>query len=430
LKQKDVTINYIEVAKGHDTFMVSNKITRTYYVLCGSGYFTIDGRKYPVRPGLLVEVPPKVEYCYSGKMKLILFQRGRWFPGNDTHTKWNPDVVQPDVVQGEFPCTADGGSWLTRLVRFRIFGKSPISAYLRLNRRLWNALPTSFIALSLIRSYGNFLHNLVRIESVRETRFDTFFLRNRAALELIRRLVQRNPADTFRIAVLGCSTGAEAYSVAWRIRSARPDLKLILQAVDVSSQAVEAASAGVYSLATPEITNTNIFDGMTEAEIEELFDKHGNVVTVKSWIKEGIQWHVGDVGESAFLDALGPQDIVVANNFLCHMDAAMAERCLRNIARLVRPHGYLFVSGIDLEIRTKVAQDLGWIPLQESLEELHHGDPHMERHWPWSYSALEPLNKKRKDWKVRYAAAFQLVPSGERAQNLERYPSQGYAETL
>jgi hypothetical protein len=112
------------------------------------------------------------------------------------------------------------------------------------------------------------------------------------------------------------------------------------------------------------------------------------------------------------------------------MGAAAAERCLRNIARLVAPHGYLFVSGIDLEIRTKVAQDLGWIPLQESLEELHHGDPRMESHWPWSYSALEPLNKKRKDWKVRYAAAFQLVPSGERAQNLERYPSQGYAETL
>ena len=30
------------------------------------------------------------------------------------------------------------------------------------------------------------------------------------------------------------------------------------------------------------------------------------------------------------------QDIVIANNFLCHMEAADAERCLRNIARLVK----------------------------------------------------------------------------------------------
>jgi mannose-6-phosphate isomerase-like protein (cupin superfamily) len=65
LKHKDLAINYIEVEKGQDTFIVSNKITRTYYILSGNGYFTVDRRKYPVGRGVLVEVPPKVEYCYS-----------------------------------------------------------------------------------------------------------------------------------------------------------------------------------------------------------------------------------------------------------------------------------------------------------------------------------------------------------------------------
>ena len=60
----------------------------------------------------------------------------------------------------------------------------------------------------------------------------------------------------------------------------------------------------------------------------------------------------------------------MASNFLCHMPPTMAEECLRNIARLVRPGGYLFVSGIDLDVRTRVAQDLGWSPLQELLEEI------------------------------------------------------------
>jgi hypothetical protein len=103
---------------------------------------------------------------------------------------------------------------------------------------------------------------------------------------------------------------------------------------------------------------------------------------------------------------------VVANNFLCHMHPFMAERCLRNIAHLVRPHGYLFASGIDLDVRTKVADDLGWHPLQELLEESHEGDPSMRALWPWHYAGLEPLNKKRGDWKRRYAAAFQLSPYG------------------
>src|SRR4029453_4134504 len=37
-----------------------------------------------------------------------------------------------------------------------------------------------------------------------------------------------------------------------------------------------------------------------------------------------------------------------------------AERCLRNIARLVRPGGHLFISGTDLDVREKVAHELGW----------------------------------------------------------------------
>jgi len=415
LKQKDVEIYYIEVQKGHDTFMVSNKITRTYYILAGNGYFMIDDRKYDVSPGMLVEVPPKVEYSYSGTMKLIALSKPRWFGGNDTHTKWNPDVVQ-----GPFPHATDGGSWLTRLVRLRILGKSPINAYLRLNRLMWNNLPAFFTAFAPIRSYGNFLHKLVRAHAVRGQLFHTFFLRNRPTLELIRRLVERRPtADVLKVAVLGCSTGAEAYSVAWRIRSARPDLKLVLHAADISQQAVEVAKLGVYSPDASQIAGSDIFDRMTEAEIEELFEKSEDVFKIKMWIKEGISWQVCDVGQPEIFDALGYQDIVIANNFLCHMDDAKAERCLRNIARLVSPRGYLFVSGIDLDTRTKVAKDLGWQPLQELLEEIHEGDPRMRDSWPWNYSALEPLNKRRRDWRLRYAAAFQLIASGEGAKNVE-----------
>src|SRR5271163_4131904 len=131
LSQKDLEIYYVEVEKGHDTFMVSKKIVRTYYVLSGNGYFTIENRKYDVSPGVLVEVPPKVEYSYSGKMKLILIEKPRWFKGNDTQTRWNPDVVRGDSLSG-----FGRASWPTQVVRSRIVGKSPVGLYLRLNQRL------------------------------------------------------------------------------------------------------------------------------------------------------------------------------------------------------------------------------------------------------------------------------------------------------
>jgi SAM-dependent methyltransferase len=185
---------------------------------------------------------------------------------------------------------------------------------------------------------------------------------------------------------------------------------LNLHAVDISKEAVEFAKGGVYSLANSQLTGTQILEAVTPSEMDELFHSDGDVATVKSWIKEGINWHVNDAGDPETIEVLGLQDIVVANNFLCHMDPSEAERCLRNIARLVRPYGYLFVSGIDLDVRTKVACDLGWKPIQELLEEIHEGDPYLRRYWPGRYAGLEPLNKRKQDWRTRYAAAFQIVP--------------------
>ena len=408
LEQKDLEIYYIEVEKGHDTFIVSKRIARTYYVLSGSGYFTIGDRRYDVGPGMLVEVPTEVEFSYSGTMKLVGFCTPRWFDGNDRHTKWNPDVVQ-----GDLPPLPNGEPW-------KIFGKRAINAYLRLNGKVWKRLPPAVAHLPPVRSYFDATHALARRHGSRAQAPSTYFLRNRPMLELVRRLVERHAGtDPLRVAVLGCSTGVEAYSIAWTIRSARPDLKLVLRAADITKKAVEFAQRGKYSLVDPQFTDSNVFERMTEGEMADLFDREGDVVTVKPWIRDGIEWRVGDVTKPETIDALGPQDIVIASNFLCHMPPAMAEECLRNIGRLARPGGYLFVVGIDLDVRTKVADDLGWRTVEELLEEIHDGDPIMKTYWPWSYVGLEPLNKKRADWKRRYASAFQAPPgarnSGEPA---------------
>jgi hypothetical protein len=58
------------------------------------------------------------------------------------------------------------------------------------------------------------------------------------------------------------------------------------------------------------------------------------------------------------------------------------------------PHGHLFVSGVDLDIRTKVAADLGWHPLQELLEEIHGGDPCMNALWPCHYARRSAIFEK------------------------------------
>jgi chemotaxis methyl-accepting protein methylase len=404
MKHANVDVYYIESQSGHDYFMVSRKITRIYYVLAGSGYFTIQRVKYDVAPGTVVEVPPNVEFCYSGQMKLIAVSRPRWFRGNDKITKWNPDVTgheEPYVAQPE--------SWLAPLVRVRIFSKSPVNGFLRFNRRLWKRAPSSFTALRPVSSYGKLLHRLARRTETRGQAFSTYFLRNRPQLELLGRLAEKaGRGGLLRVAVLGCSTGAEAYSVAWKLRSFRPDLKLVLRAMDISSEAVETAKRGVYPVAPLPPSTTSILERMREAEVEQLFQRNGDAVSVQAWIREPIEWSVGDAGDADILERLGPQDVVIANNFLCHMDPQKAQQCLRNVARLPRPGGYLFVSGVDLDVRTKLACELGWQPVQELLEEIHDGDPCLRNDWPCHYAGLEPLDKRQEDWKIRYAVAFRL----------------------
>jgi mannose-6-phosphate isomerase-like protein (cupin superfamily) len=100
LKDQDFAVHLLDVYKGHDTFMISKALTRIYYVIDGTGVFTIDNEKYDVSPGLLVEVPPGVEYSYSGSMKILLVSHPRWFHGNEQMTRMNPDVVRENGVVG------------------------------------------------------------------------------------------------------------------------------------------------------------------------------------------------------------------------------------------------------------------------------------------------------------------------------------------
>src|SRR5690348_1933283 len=99
LRDQDFAVHLLEVTKGHDAFMISKALTRIYYIIEGTGAFTINNEKYHVGPGLVVEIPPGVEYCYSGTMKILLVSHPRWFLGNELMTRDNPDVVgQTSVI--------------------------------------------------------------------------------------------------------------------------------------------------------------------------------------------------------------------------------------------------------------------------------------------------------------------------------------------
>jgi chemotaxis methyl-accepting protein methylase len=315
-----------------------------------------------------------------------------------------------------------------------------LGLYLLQLRRIWRHLPDSFQRRPAGLAFGRHLDRIVRIRADRSQHFATFFLRNRAELALLRRLVEQKPQGArVNMTILACSKGAEVYSMAWIIRSARPDLDLRINAVDISPEIAEFASRGVYSMRKPQdqdipseeaVRNRKdvasipssdkyawLFERVSPQEIDSMFEVQGDQATVRPWLRNGITWQAGDAGDPELPARLGPQDIVVANRFLCHMLPPDAERCLRNIGRFVKPGGYLFVYGLDLDVRTKIALEAGWTPLKDSIREIHEGDESLRNAWPLSYWGLEPLDDRRPDWQLRYASVFRIgAPSADTQQ--------------
>jgi hypothetical protein len=81
----------------------------------------------------------------------------------------------------------------------------------------------------------------------------------------------------------------------------------------------------------------------------------------------------------------------------------------------VRPGGYLLVTGVDLDVRTRVALDLGWKAVPELRAEIHDGDPLVRADWPWQWWGLEPFDRRRPDWETRYSAVFRIGSDSQAA---------------
>ena len=126
--------------------------------------------------------------------------------------------------------------------------RSPVDLYIRVNAWLWKRLPSNLRNTRPMRWYGTILHRLVSRRADRRQFTGTFFFRNRPELELMRRLAGQKPhGATLDIAVLGCSIGAEIYSISSTIvRRNRTNVRM--SAVDNSAEVLKVAQEAAYTI--------------------------------------------------------------------------------------------------------------------------------------------------------------------------------------
>lgn len=204
------------------------------------------------------------------------------------------------------------------------------------------------------------------------------------------------------IAVLGCSNGAEAYTIASVLRRRHPDLQFRIRGFDIDAACIEQAAAAAYDAEA--IYNNRI---ITEEFVAFTFDRHGDRYTVKPHIREHVSFGLGNVLDLGLAATVGSADVVFAQNFLFHMSPALARQALDNISGLLRPGSALFIDGVDLGLRHRFVRARKLAPLPYEVEQIHN-EARRARSvgWPYEYWGLEPFLTYRRDWQGRYATVF------------------------
>ncbi len=209
-----------------------------------------------------------------------------------------------------------------------------------------------------------------------------------------------------RITVMGCSYGAEAYSIASMVRAKHPRLKFAIRAFDLDQTVIAKARVATYTY--NEIANSA---RVSPEFVDFTFDRkerNGEAVyEVKPGIRSLVSFAPADALDPKLAESIGKADILFAQNFLYHLKPPLCRAAFCNLVTLLDSPGVMFIDGTDLGLKTGLVTRFGLFPLDRSIEEIH-AEAYRERgaSWPAIYWGLEQLDRTRRDWKTRYSTIF------------------------
>lgn len=83
LDNKNISITYEDVYKGHEKYCTNKESTHIYYVISGNGKFKINEELYEVVAGDIIEIPKNTKFIFAGEMKLLLVMTPAFNPNNE-----------------------------------------------------------------------------------------------------------------------------------------------------------------------------------------------------------------------------------------------------------------------------------------------------------------------------------------------------------
>jgi chemotaxis methyl-accepting protein methylase len=245
----------------------------------------------------------------------------------------------------------------------------------------------------------------------RTTRSDshtyTCFHRSPAQLEalvgpVLSRLEERR-AGRLQITVFAGSNGGEAYTIASTLLERRPVLDFSIRASDLHREMVEHATRATYSLR--EITQDQ---QVPEGFIARTFDRQGDQYVVKAPIRERVRFEQADLLSPLLPAKFPPAPLVFAQNVFFHLPPELAEKAFWNVLATVAPGGFLFLDGMELDMRVALTEKASLEPLDHRVKEIYdHSRLHTPRNWWDFYWGNEPFSYLAANRTRRYCTIFE-----------------------
>jgi len=204
-----------------------------------------------------------------------------------------------------------------------------------------------------------------------------------------------------KVTVMGCSIGAEAYSIASVLRSSHPDLAFTVHAYDIDKGCIDKARSARYT--TEEVLNNEM---LPSDFISSTFDREDGHYVIKGEIRDHVQFDLADVLDLNLKEQVGTSDIVYAQQLLIHLEHEQARKGFENICGLLKPGAVLFIAGIELNMLVRFTRKNSFTPCEYKVQEINQEIAMTEGGWPYVYWGREPFMTVRKDWQRRYATIF------------------------
>jgi chemotaxis protein methyltransferase CheR len=138
------------------------------------------------------------------------------------------------------------------------------------------------------------------------------------------------------------SSGQEAYSLAITLQETLPaGWSYEIMGTDISTEMVKRAETAEYS-------QVEVNRGLPASQLVQYFERAGAHWRITSQLRKNVSFKLMNL--TAPLPAMQPFDIIFLRNVLIYFDVATKRTVLQNMAKLLRPDGWLFLGAAETTI--------------------------------------------------------------------------------